>query len=52
MNTDYNVYEGMKVRGMPVKVYLRGKLIVDGDQWQQEQGKGKYISRKPYADIL
>jgi dihydropyrimidinase len=52
MNTDYNVYEGMKVRGMPVKVYLRGKLIVDGDSWLQEQGSGKYIYRKPNAEIL
>lgn len=52
MNTDYNVYEGMTVKGMPVKVYLRGKLIVDGDQWLQEQGEGRYIRRKPYAEIL
>jgi dihydropyrimidinase len=52
MNTDYNVYEGMTVRGMPAKVYLRGKLIVDGDRWLQEQGEGNYIPRKPYADIL
>jgi len=52
MNTDYNVYEGMTVRGMPVKVYLRGKLIVDGDQWLQKQGEGRYIPRKPYAEIL
>jgi len=52
MNTDYNVYEGMKVRGMPAKVYLRGKLIVDGDRWLQEQGNGNYIYRKPNADIL
>lgn len=52
MNTDYNVYEGMKVRGMPSQVYLRGKLIVDGDRWLQEQGEGNYIHRKPYAEIL
>ncbi len=52
MNTDYNVYEGMIVKGMPVKVFLRGKLIVDGDSWLQEKGKGEYIYRKPYAEIL
>lgn len=52
MNTDYNVYEGMRVKGMPSKIYLRGKLIVDGDHWLQEKGEGKYINRKPYAEIL
>jgi dihydropyrimidinase len=52
MNTDYNVFEGMKVKGMPVKVYLRGKLVVDGDRWLQEKGEGEYIYRKPYAEIL
>jgi dihydropyrimidinase len=52
MNTDYNVYEGMKVKGMPVKVFLRGKLIVDGDQWLQEKGKGQYLHRKPYGEVL
>jgi dihydropyrimidinase len=52
MNTDYNVYEGMMVRGMPAKVYLRGKLIVDGDRWLQERGDGKYLHRKPNAEIL
>jgi dihydropyrimidinase len=52
MNTDYNVYEGMKVKGKPAKVYLRGKLIVDGDRWLQGQGDGNYIYRKPHAEIL
>jgi len=52
MNTDYNVYEGMRVKGIPAKVFLRGKLIVDGEQWLQGKGDGKYIYRKPYAEIL
>lgn len=52
MNTDYNVYEGMKIKGMPEKVFLRGKLIVDGEQWLQEPGEGKYVHRKPYAEVL
>jgi dihydropyrimidinase len=42
----------MTVKGMPVKVYLRGKLVVDGDRWLQEKGEGEYIYRKPYAEIL
>ncbi len=31
--TDYNLYEGWELVGFPEKVYLRGNLIVDGDQW-------------------
>ncbi len=52
MHVDYNVYEGMQVRGMPVQVYLRGKKIVDGEQWLGEEGSGQYIRRDPYAPIL
>ena len=52
MNTDYNIFEGMTVRGKPAKVFLRGKLIVDGDEWLQERGQGQFIRREPYAEIL
>jgi dihydropyrimidinase len=43
---DYNLYEGMTVRGMPERVMLRGKLIVDGDRFLAESGSGHYLSRK------
>jgi dihydropyrimidinase len=49
---DYNVYEGMTVRGVPEKVYLRGKKVVDGDQWTGEKGKGQFVARKPHAPVL
>ena len=51
-NTDYNVYEGMTVRGWPSQVLLRGKLIVDGDKWLGKQGSGKFQRRAPFAEIL
>jgi len=44
--TDYNLYEGWELTGMPEKVLLRGKLIVDGDQWLGSKGMGNYIHRK------
>ena len=31
--TDYNLYEGWELVGYPEKVFLRGKLIVDGERW-------------------
>jgi dihydropyrimidinase len=43
---DYNLYEGMKVRGSPEQVYLRGKLLVDGDRFLGEPGSGQYLHRR------
>jgi dihydropyrimidinase len=42
---DYNLYEGMTVQGVPEKVFLRGKLIVDGNQFLGERGSGRYLHR-------
>jgi dihydropyrimidinase len=52
MRCDYNLYEGMTVKGMPVKVYQRGNLLVDGDQWYGVNGGGRYIPRKPHAPVI
>ena len=52
MNTDYNVYEGMRVRGWPERVLLRGKTIVEGDSWRGEAGAGRFLPRQPFAEIL
>ena len=43
--TDYNLYEGWELTGMPEKVFLRGKLIVDGDQWLGKRGEGSFLKR-------
>jgi dihydropyrimidinase len=43
--TDYNLYEGWELIGMPEKVFLRGKLIVDGDQWLGRRGGGQFLKR-------
>ena len=52
MNTDYNCYEGMTVRGWAEKVLLRGKLIVDGEQWLGQQGSGQFLKRHAHASVL
>ena len=44
--TDYNLYEGWELTGMPEKVFLRGKLIVDGEQWLGKAGEGKFLKRE------
>lgn len=43
--TDYNLYEGWELEGYPTKVFLRGKLIVDGDQWLGGAGEGRFVHR-------
>jgi dihydropyrimidinase len=43
--TDYNLYEGWSLIGYPEKVFLRGKLIVDGEEWLGSPGLGRYIWR-------
>ncbi|HLA08532.1 MAG TPA: dihydropyrimidinase [Anaerolineales bacterium] len=43
--TDSNLYEGWELAGYPEKVFLRGKLIVDGDEWKGRQGDGRFLKR-------
>ncbi len=44
--TDYNLYEGWKLGGYPVKVFLRGKLIVDDQRWLGKAGEGRFVHRQ------
>ncbi len=44
--TDYNLYEGWKLKGFIEKVFLRGSCIVDGNKWLGKPGSGKYLYRK------
>lgn len=44
--TDYNLYEGWKLRGYPVKVFLRGTLIVDDQNWLGKAGAGRFVHRQ------
>lgn len=44
--TDYNLYEGWKLRGYPVKIFLRGTLIVDNQNWLGKAGGGRFVHRQ------
>lgn len=50
--TDYNLYEGWELVGYPEKVFLRGKMIVDGERWLGERGCGQFLKRAPNAPVL
>jgi dihydropyrimidinase len=44
--TDYNLYEGWELTGMPEKVFLRGRMIVDGETWLGRSGEGRFLKRE------
>ncbi len=44
--TDYSLYEGWQLKGFPLTVFLRGKKIVDGDNWYGSPGSGRYLHRQ------
>jgi dihydropyrimidinase len=44
--TDYNLFEGWELTGFPEKVFLRGNMIVNGEQWLGKPGMGQFIYRQ------
>lgn len=43
--TDYNLYEGWKLKGFPITVLQRGSILVDRGQWFGKPGQGQFLSR-------
>jgi dihydropyrimidinase len=48
MNVDYNMYEGMRVRGTADEVLLRGKPIVRERKYVGQPGDGQYLPRQRF----
>ena len=44
-NVDYTLLEGRTLQGRVEKVFLRGQLIVDGQQWHGREGMGRFVPR-------
>jgi dihydropyrimidinase len=51
-NVDYSMFEGREVTGRAKKVFSRGRLIVDGDEWLGRAGAGEYLKRSASGRIL
>jgi dihydropyrimidinase len=49
MRIDYNLFEGMRVRGAPEAVWIRGRQVIDGDRFVGEQGSGQYLHRARFS---
>lgn len=50
--TDYNLFEGWELCGFPKKVFLRGNPIVDEGEWLGKAGMGKFLKRRPFAEVI
>jgi dihydropyrimidinase len=50
--TDYNLFEGWELVGFPEKVFLRGRLIVEGERWLGKAGQGRFLRRSPGAPVV
>ncbi|HEY9819075.1 MAG TPA: dihydropyrimidinase [Candidatus Obscuribacterales bacterium] len=49
---DYSMFEGRQVTGKVKKVFVRGRLLVDGDRWCGEAGYGTFQKRSASGRIL
>ncbi|MDR3130329.1 MAG: dihydropyrimidinase [Treponema sp.] len=47
MHSDYDqtIWEGLKLKGYPVKTFLRGNLVYDNGNYTGRPGQGRYIKR-------
>eukprot|EP01029_Cantina_marsupialis_P029703 TRINITY_DN782029_c0_g1_i1.p1 TRINITY_DN782029_c0_g1~~TRINITY_DN782029_c0_g1_i1.p1 ORF type:complete len:485 (+),score=141.85 TRINITY_DN782029_c0_g1_i1:28-1482(+) len=45
MNTDFSLYEGVKVTGYPTDVFSKGKRVVENGEFVGERGAGEFIKR-------
>src|SRR5438045_9255088 len=46
-NVGYTPYEGMKLKGWPVTVLSRGRIVVDDGKLVAERGSGTFLPRAP-----
>ena len=48
-NVDYNIFEGMTVRGTASHTISQGKVVFKDGELSVERGAGRYIERPPFA---
>ncbi len=48
---DYNVFEGIKVKGLPRFTLSRGSIAAEEGKVQASPGDGEFVSRKPFSDV-
>ena len=49
---DFNIFEGMVCHGVPEMVVSQGRVVVEAGQVNVVRGRGRFIPRPPYSDIV
>ncbi|MBU9712023.1 dihydropyrimidinase [Evansella tamaricis] len=52
MAVDYNAFEGMSVTGETVSVLSRGEFVIREKQFVGKLGRGKYLKRAKYGEVI
>jgi dihydropyrimidinase len=45
-SNDWHAYEGIEITGKVQQVFSRGELIIDGENFLAEKGRGRYLHRR------
>ncbi|HXW63298.1 MAG TPA: dihydropyrimidinase [Candidatus Acidoferrales bacterium] len=51
MRVDYSMFEGIRVKGVPISVLLRGRTILEDGKFVGKPGSGEFVRRQRYSGI-
>jgi dihydropyrimidinase len=51
MRVDYSMFEGIRIKGVPLSVLSRGRTVIDSGKFVGRPGAGQFLRRQTYAGI-
>lgn len=52
MRIDYNIYEGLTVKGVPEIVFSGGRIVVEDGEFKGKVGAGRFVRRDPIEQVV